>query len=124
MNEKVKLAVPENISKITLNGGCATRDESRGVLLLPANCVVTKTDRTLLSLSDGGTVSDDGTVTSHGDVTITEPNGVETTVFTPRGKTVVIQPNGNVVKHFGAATIVALPGRQPMTYLLKPPMTF
>lgn len=123
MNDKVKFAVPKNISKITLNGGSITWDEDKG-LLLPANCVVMKTDRTLLSLSDGVTVSDDGTVTSHGDVIIKEPNGMESTVFTPRGKTVVIQPNGNVVKPFGAATIVATPGRQPMTYLLKSPMTF
>ncbi len=124
MNEKIKFTVPENISKITLNGGSVTRDEEKEMLLLPANCVVTKTDRTLLSLSDGGTVSDDGTVTSNGDVTITEPNGMEATVFTPRGKTVEIQPNGNVVKPSGAATIVAMPGKQPMTYLLKPPILF
>lgn len=124
MNEKVKLVVPENILKITLNGGSITRDESRGVLLLPANCVVTKTDRTLLSLSDGGTVSDDGTVTSHGDVTIKEPNGKETTIFTPRGKEVVIHPNGAVDRPVGAAVIVEISGRRPATYLLKPPILF
>lgn len=123
MNDKVKFAVPKNISKITLNGGSITWDEDKG-LLLPANCVVMKTDRTLLLFSDGGTVSDDGTVTSHGDVIIKEPNGKETTIFTPRGKEVVIHLNGAVDRPVGAAVIVEISGRRPATYLLKPPMTF
>lgn len=124
MNDKLNLAVPKNILKITLNGGSVTQDEVKGLLRLPVNCMITKVDRTLLSLSDGGTVSDDGTVTSHGDVTITEPNGRETTIFTPRGTEVVIHPNGIVDRPAGAAVIVEIVGRRPTTYFLKPPTVF
>ena len=124
MNDKIEFAVPENIAKIVVNGGSVTRDETRGVLLFPANCVITKTDGILLSLPYGGTVSDDGTVTAQEEVTITEPSGVETTIFIPTRKSVIVRPNGNVDKPFGSAVIVAIPGRQPKAYFMRPPITF
>lgn len=124
MNDKVKFAVPRSIQGIVCDSGRAAWDAEGETIILHTNCVITKANGTLISLSDGGAVSYDGTVTSHGDVTIKERNGIETTIFTPRGKEVVIHPDGTVDKPVGAAVIVEIAGRRPATYFLKPPIMF
>ena len=122
MNGKVKFNAPESIRQIVCGGG--TWDAEGENLSLMSHCMIVKADGTRLSLPDGGVMSYDGTIIAHGDVTITEVSGKKIVIFTPRGKEVVIHPDGTVDKPVGAAVIVEIAGRRPATYFLKPPIMF